>query len=103
MPPIAPRMPARLLDVIERLSRRSERIAEINRRVGAEAERMGLPRPSYQQVRVLVHEARRLRASGPSRVDVVVDVIQRPRRSDELVRQLFDAPPRLRDRASETK
>ena len=48
-----PRYPARLLDVIERLSSERAPIAEINRRVGAEAERLGLPRPSYERVREL--------------------------------------------------
>ena len=36
-------------------------IAEINRRLGEEAERLGLRRPSYQRVRELVHELRDLR------------------------------------------
>ena len=36
-------------------------IAETCRRVGAEAERMQLPRPSYERVRVLVHALRAVR------------------------------------------
>lgn len=61
----APRIPAGLLDEIERHSRRRLPIAEINRRVGRAAWRMSLPRPSYERVRVLVHIARRLRRLGP--------------------------------------
>ncbi len=38
--------------------------------MGAEAERLGLTRPSYQRVRELVHEARRIRR-GPSVIDVL--------------------------------
>lgn len=96
-------MPARLLDVIERLSRRSEPIAEINRRVGCAAAEMGLARPSYEQVRVLVHEARRLRASGPSRGDVAVDAVLRAKAPDVLLRELIDPPPRLSRRTAEPK
>ena len=47
----APRYTLRLLDVIERLALERAPIAEINRRVGAEAERLGLARPSYERVR----------------------------------------------------
>jgi hypothetical protein len=40
-------------------------IAEVNRRVGTEAERLGLTRPSYERVRELVHLARRLQGPRP--------------------------------------
>jgi hypothetical protein len=43
--------------VIVRATREPVPFAEIARRVGEEADRLGLPRPSYQQVRVLAHEA----------------------------------------------
>lgn len=55
----APRISPRLLAAIVRLARSSLTPAEITRRLGTEAERRGLPRPSYEQVRVLVREARR--------------------------------------------
>ena len=67
----APRIPSRLLDEIERQSRRPIPIAEMNRCVGRAAARMGLYRPSYEQVRVLVHEARRLRKQAPVPVSTV--------------------------------
>jgi hypothetical protein len=98
MPPSAPRLPQRLLDVVERLASRQVPIAEINRLVGAEAERMGLPRPSYQRVRQLVHEARAIRAR-PTRTRVAVDYALRARSQDELLSRLADGPRgRLRDR-----
>ena len=43
--------------MIVRATRERVPFAEITRRVGEEADRLGLPRPSYQQVRVLAHEA----------------------------------------------
>jgi hypothetical protein len=97
----APRIPRRLLDEIERQSRRSVPIAEMNRCVGRAAAGMGLYRPSYQQVRVLVHIARRLRRQEPTRVSTVaVQVAFRVRPPIALLRPAFDPPPlRLRDRA----
>jgi hypothetical protein len=97
----APRIPRRLLDEIDRQSRRTVPIAEMNRCVGRKAARIGLPRPSYEQVRVLVHTARRLRRqSGPRVSTVAVDVSFRVRPPVALIRPLF-APPvqRLGDRA----
>jgi len=67
----APRIPPRLLDEIERLARKHAPIAEINRLVGAAAVRMSLPKPSYEQVRVLVHLARRFRRASPASVSTV--------------------------------
>jgi hypothetical protein len=97
----APRIPRRLLDEIERQSRRKVPIAEMNRCVGRAAAEMGLYRPSYEQVRVLVHTARRLRRQPPARVSTVaVDVAFRVRPPEALLRPLFEPPrPRLRHRA----
>lgn len=97
----APRMPQRLLDEIERESSRRGPIAEINRRVGGAAARMALPRPSYQQVRVLVHVARRLRRSRPPGVATSHLKFSYHEAPPELVIRALLAPPaeRLRDRA----
>ena len=97
----APRIPRRLLDEIERQSRRSVPIAEMNRRVGEAAGAMGLCRPSYEQVRVLVHEARLLRKGGPPSISTVArDVAFRVRPPGALFLRLAAPPaPRLRDRA----
>lgn len=71
----APRISPRLRDLLVRLDDRSVPIAETNRRLGAEAARLGLPRPSYQRVRELVLEFRRLkRASIALRVLLEVEV-----------------------------
>ena len=75
----APRLSHRLLAVIERESKRRVPIAETCRRVGVEAERMGLPRPSNEEVRRLVHRYRRFRTLNPSTGSVVADVVFRLR------------------------
>ncbi|HEY7706051.1 MAG TPA: hypothetical protein VH968_02640 [Gaiellaceae bacterium] len=69
-------------------------IAEVSRRVGDEAHRLGLTRPSYQRVRVLVHESRRLRR-GPTTASVLMDVAFRVRPPEAIVDHLSGAgvPP----------
>jgi hypothetical protein len=96
----APRIPIRLLDEIERQSRRSVPIAEMNRCVGRAAGEMGLYRPSYEQVRVLVHTARRLRRQGRGPVSTVaLDVAFRVKPPDAILLHFLAPPtPRLRDR-----
>jgi hypothetical protein len=74
----APRISPRLLDEVERLARRSMPVAGIHRSVGALAERLALPRPSYEQVRVLVREARALRR-GPTTAALAADALLRTR------------------------
>lgn len=91
----APRLSPRLLDFIEAVSELRTPIAEINRIVGTESERLGLPRPSYERVRVLVHEARDLRRGGVSATRVLVDVATRTR-SPYALAELATRAPRLR-------
>ena len=78
----APRLRPRLLAALVRLDDPRLPIAEINRRLGEEAVRLGFRRPSYERVRVLVHELRRLRRrrrAGPSTSSVLLDVVFRVR------------------------
>ncbi len=51
----APRIRPALLRALTRLDDSSIPIAEVSRRVGAEADALGLTRPSYERVRELVH------------------------------------------------
>ncbi|HET7572580.1 MAG TPA: hypothetical protein VFJ77_07925 [Gaiellaceae bacterium] len=67
----APRIPRRLLDEIERQARRRVPIAEINRAVGMTAARLRFHRPSYEQVRVHVHAARRAMQAARRRAVVL--------------------------------
>ena len=93
----APRISHRLLDAIARLDDSRLPIAEVNRRVGREAWRLGLPKPSYQRVRELVHALRRLRHRRPSTTDVLLDVAFHRRGPmellDLLVRDVRPLPP----------
>jgi hypothetical protein len=99
---IAPRIPMRLLDEIERLSKRRLPIAEINRRVGRAAWRMSLPRPSYERVRVLVHVARRLRRLSPQAYTTLAYEVAFQVKPPAALADRFGEGPRLRlrDRAS---
>jgi hypothetical protein len=57
----APRIPPRLLRALIRLDDRSVPIAETYRRLGEEADRLGVTRPSYERIRELVHRFRLIR------------------------------------------
>ncbi|MGH3057687.1 MAG: hypothetical protein ACRDPP_05555 [Gaiellaceae bacterium] len=74
----APRIDTRLVAAAEKLDDRKIPIAETNRRVGEVAEALGLTRPSYENVRRVVHEARR-RGRLPSTGEVLLDIAFRVR------------------------
>jgi hypothetical protein len=84
VPTIAPRISPRLINALVRFDDRAIPIAETNRRVGEEAARLGLPRPSYERIRELVHEARRIRR-GPTTSRVLLDVAFRARPPEAVV------------------
>lgn len=95
----ASRLSPRLFDFIERLAERPLSSAEINRLVGAEAERIGITRPSYERVRELVHEARWLKNGHPAVGRALLDVATRTRSHAAYVELAARGPrPRLRDR-----
>ena len=83
----APRLSPRLVDAIARIDDPDLPIAEIRRRVGLEADRLGVPRPSYERVRELVHASRRLRARVSTR-DVLLDVTARTRPPGALLEHI---------------
>lgn len=91
----SPRYPVRLLDAIERLAIERAPIAEINRRVGAEAERLGYARPNYERVRELVHLARDLQQHYVHTAEIMLDVATL-RRSPRAYLDLATRPPRQR-------
>jgi hypothetical protein len=96
LPRFAAKISADLLDTLVRADRRSTSIAETWRCVGAEADRRGLTRPSYERVRMLVHEARRIRR-GPSTASVLLDVALRVRPPEAMVKHVYGAGvPELR-------
>ncbi|MEX2211781.1 MAG: hypothetical protein WD689_08485 [Gaiellaceae bacterium] len=84
----APRLSPRLLESIARFDDPGLPIAEVCRRVGEEAARLGLFRPSYERVRELVHavrHARRLKSRRPSTAAVLLDVAFRVRPPEALL------------------
>lgn len=83
----APRIGPVLLAGLERLDDESLPIAEVHRRVGALAEHFGYPRPSYEQIRVLVHEHRR-RGLAPSAGQILLEVAFRSRPPEALLELL---------------
>jgi hypothetical protein len=84
---LAPRIRKELLEAVVRYDKRTHPIAETHRRVGREADRLGLTRPSYQRVRELVHEYRRIRR-GPSTASVLMDVALRVRPPEAVLDHL---------------
>jgi hypothetical protein len=84
---LAPRIRKELLEAVVRHDKRTHPIAETCRRVGREADRLGLTRPSYQRIREVVHELRRLRR-GPSTTSVLVDVAFRVRPPEAVLDHL---------------
>ena len=84
----AVRISPRLLAALARLDDDAVPIAEVYRRVGAEADRLNLPRPSYERVRVLVHELREERQPEPGYGGVLLDVALRARPASAV----YDGP-----------
>ena len=87
VPRLAARIPDRLYRKLVKLDDRAVPIAETYRRLAAEAERLGLTRPSYERIRVLVHESRR-RNRGPSTASVLLDVNFRLRPPEAILDHL---------------
>jgi hypothetical protein len=83
----APRIGATLLAAVERLDDDSLPIAEVYRRVAALASHLGYSRPSYEQIRVLVHEHRR-RGLAPTAGQVLLDVALKTRPPQALLEVL---------------
>jgi hypothetical protein len=83
----APRIDPRLRAGIERIAREQHSIAETCRQVGALATELGLIRPSYEQIRVLVHEHTR-RGLVPSTGEVLLDIAARARPAEALIQHV---------------
>jgi hypothetical protein len=81
---IAPRIDSRLVAALVRIDDPGVPIAETNRRLGRLAGELGLPKPSYQQVRVLVHDVR-ARKRGPGIGELLLDLALRTRSPEEIL------------------
>jgi hypothetical protein len=87
MPAAAPRIDARLIAALKRLDQPDLAIADLHRRVGALAQEIGLTRPSYQQVRVILHELRSNRRN-PGAGDLLLDLTLNTQTKRALLRAL---------------
>ena len=88
----APRIDPRLHAALGRLAREDRSIADVWRRLGTVASELELSRPSYEQVRVLVHEHAQ-RGLAPSTGEVLLDIALRQRPPEALVDQLAGTLP----------
>jgi len=87
VPAAAPRIDERLVAALARLDQPGRPIAETHRRVGSVAEELGLSRPSYEQVRVVIH-ALRARSRGWEVGAALLDVVLRTRPPEALLKAL---------------
>jgi hypothetical protein len=81
----APRIDPLLVKALRRLDDPSRPIAETHRRLGEVADRLGLTRPSYQNVRLLVHDHRERRTVRPTLAEILLDVSFRTRSPEALL------------------
>jgi len=86
----APRIHHALLAAVRRLDDEGVPIAEVYRRVAAVAEIIGCSRPSYEQIRVRVHEHRRGQLA-PTAGEVLLAVASRGRPPEALLELLAGA------------
>jgi hypothetical protein len=84
MPAAAPRIPRRVLEALVRLDDRRRPIAETYRRVASEAEHLGYTRPSYEQIRFLLHRSRRIRR-GPTTASILLDIATQVRPPEAML------------------
>jgi hypothetical protein len=94
----APRIDAKLLTALSAIDDPTLPIAETNRRLGQVADLLRLPRPSYEQVRMHVHELRVTRSHSTLRdlkplAQVLVDIAFRVRPPEALIAVLAGIDP----------
>jgi hypothetical protein len=85
----APTIGPRLLAALVRLDNPHRPIAETNRRLGMVADHLAVPRPSYEQVRVLIHDLRTCRLTVPPACDLLLDIAFRSRPPEAVLRDLI--------------
>ena len=88
MPPAAPRIDAKLVAALRRLDDERRPIADAHRRLGAVAREIGIPAPSYEQTRLLVHQLRRQARLSTHAGELLLDIALQ-KRPPETVVELF--------------
>lgn len=92
----APRLDVRLIAALEQfLKEEGVPVAELNRRLGAVADALSVPRPSYERVRLIVRDRRSGGYALPSTGMVLLEIAARSRPADDLLKLLAD-PSALR-------
>jgi hypothetical protein len=91
----APRIDSRLVAAAERLDDPTMPIAETSRRVGLVADELGVIRPSYEQVRLIVNRARS-RGRQATSADVLLDIALRSRPPTAFIEHLTGTLPPTR-------
>lgn len=92
MTAFAPRLPTRLVALVEMLADSGAPVAEIWRQAGAAAEELGAVRPSYEGVRRIVRDRQR-QPRYPGLGEVALDVVFRVRPPDAIAKQLAGTLP----------
>ena len=82
----APRLERQLIEAIVRLDDRSLPIAETYRRSRERAAELDIPRPSYECVRLLIHDARRQQERRRETRATLIDIALNRRPVDDLTR-----------------
>jgi hypothetical protein len=86
--PSAPRIDPRLRRLARRLGRRRGTAADIHRAVGDYAWKLGLTRPSYQQIRLSVNDARMRQAARRATAQLLLEIELGARPITDLTRLL---------------
>ena len=95
---MSPRLDARLRAAAAELDVPSEPIAETWRNVCLRAEQLGLPRPGYDTIRLVVRDHRRRRAEVHALIEPVIGDLLRGRLSPWDVERLLEAAALSRER-----
>jgi hypothetical protein len=85
----APRVERRFLKRVAKLDDRSLPMAETHRRARDLAQQMGIPRPSYERVRLHLHAARRRDEEKKRTRDLIIQLAYNTRPANEVVPELL--------------
>ena len=91
MPSSAPALDRRLRKAARALDNRKEPMAETWRRVGRKAACLGVPRPSYETIRLIVREHRRLQLEVRELLQPVLSDLLQGRVSAYDVQRVIEA------------
>src|SRR5712691_7963119 len=89
VPPAAPRIDSRLVAALVRIDDPRRPIAETNRRLGSVAGELGLTKPSYEQVRVVLHALRKGKRE-PGVGTLLLDIALRTRSPEQILDAITD-------------